>query len=359
MLSSRETFPGICADPKISSGCPVACAATSTDCYKPRLEEDTKKYSIFNRIMRVDTRSQHHTGAVLFVRDLFDPVDACLKHVPTEDLWHKAWVQYGNKNLDVNISDCAQVRTALFRYRLPISNWNDTVHADIIKSGGYSMSFWMRINDVPPNAGQRWYRKFRMWVFSSLYPPRPLFLLRTMDNPSSVVLRHFTTCDHITEDVRVYLPQEWQPDRWYFVSISYGAERNGLKEIQLQIDTTTESDYMNIPWCAPDWSQSPNFVEAIQATKGTTLSPIEITSTGPVPTKKLQALYYSQVKKMDKRMGPSASDEDREDKPIEYDRQIFSSPLALIAPPIILQQRKTPSSRCNNELGTAYVADLW
>ena len=84
MLSSRETFPGICADPKISSGCPVACA-TASDCYIPRLEEDTKKYSIFNRIIRVDTQSQHHTGAVLFVRDLFDPVDACLKHVPTED----------------------------------------------------------------------------------------------------------------------------------------------------------------------------------------------------------------------------------------------------------------------------------
>eukprot|EP00802_Teleaulax_amphioxeia_P000854 Tamp_00855.p1 GENE.Tamp_00855~~Tamp_00855.p1 ORF type:complete len:623 (+),score=66.37 Tamp_00855:3456-5324(+) len=214
----------------------------------------------------------------------------------------------------------------------------------------------MRINNIPQNANALPDAKFRMWIFSSLYPVRPLF--RMKGGSTSVNLQIFTTCERY-DNVDVSVPEGLQTDRWYFVAISYGVERNGLKAIQLMIDTRANSDYLDSPWCAPDWSQSPKFIEGILLTKGTMISPIDITSTGPVPLKHLQTLYYSQLKKIRLRMGPSVSDEDRMAKPIEYDRRIFTSPLALIAPPIILQERKTSSSQCNNDLGTSYLNNLW
>ena len=171
-------------------------------------------------------------------------------------------------------------------------------------------------------------------------------------------LELFTTCEN-RKDVYLGMSEDLQTDRWYFVAVSYGIESNGMKAMQLMIDTEAVNDYLDYPWCAPDWSQTPKFIEGIQATKGTMISPIDITSTGPVPLKHLQTLYYSQLKKIRLRMGPSVSDEDRMAKPIEYDRRIFTSPLALIAPPIILQERKTSSSQCNNDLGTSYLNNLW
>jgi hypothetical protein len=356
---SRTKFPKICADPKISSGCPVACG-TATSCYKGKSEDAaSKKYTVFNRIMLVETKSSHRSGAVLYVPDNYDPERACREIGHAKTWWDDDWKRFSQvaEGNDVNISDCDEVQKVLSSYSMPISNWNDKVHADLVKSGGYTVSFWMRINDVSHNADAHPRDKFRIWVYSSLYPMRPLFAL-FVSSATSVELRVWTTCG-VSENVPLTMPQGFEYDRWYFVSISYGVEREGLKRMQLMIDSVSVDDSLNFPWCTPNWSQSPKFIEAIQATKGTMFSPFDITTTGPVSLNHLQALYYSQLKKIQLRMGPSASDEDREDEPIEYDRRIFSSPLALIAPPILLQERKTPSSHCNNVLGTAYVADLW
>lgn len=363
---ARKKVPGICGDPKINAGCPLACASME-ECFVPAAGQSVKR-RVFDRIMRLDIKlshASHYSGAVLCVRENFDPVQACLKSDTQKDvklLLEKFGLYndffWGQQYGDVDVTNCTEVEQAVSPFcSLPISDWNLNAHAEIMKSGGYTASFWIRYNDAPINPEGAAADKLSLTAISSLYPFRPLFKVAWWALNSVIWVDMFTTCGK-HENVDVSVP-ELQADKWYFLSISYGVEQGGQRSIEVTFDTQSQSDLFDYSWCAPDWSETPHFIEAIQLNKGTMITPIEFSTNGAVPVKNIQKMYYDKAPKMKFRTGPSVSDEDRLLKAIEYDRQLYARPHTLVAPPILLQSRRLPSSMCNNDLGTSFLAKLW
>jgi len=59
------------------------------------------------------------------------------------------------------------------------------------------------------------------------------------------------------------------------------------------------------------------------------------------------------------RRGPATSDDVRATSSIDYVRPGFSFPVALVAPPIIMQQRADKTSKCKNSFGSFFQTNLW
>jgi len=91
---------------------------------------------------------------------------------------------------------------------------------------------------------------------------------------------------------------------------------------------------------------------------GVLISPIQVTP-APIPVKTLQSQYYAQRSFYLVRRGPATSDDVRATSSIDYVRPGFSFPVALVAPPIIMQQRADKTSKCKNSFGSFFQTNLW
>jgi hypothetical protein len=69
--------------------------------------------------------------------------------------------------------------------------------------------------------------------------------------------------------------------------------------------------------------------------------------------------FYTAKPKYRVRRGPAQFDSVRMTSTIDYDRATYAYPTALVAPPLILQERAEKSHKCTTNLGSLYAEQLW
>ena len=88
------------------------------------------------------------------------------------------------------------------------------------------------------------------------------------------------------------------------------------------------------------------------------MSSIAVTPT-LVPLKELQQLYNKGSFNFRVRRGARVPDFTRLNARIEYDRLPFNYQVALVAPPIVLQERAARTDACNTRLGRLFLNATW
>ena len=93
---------------------------------------------------------------------------------------------------------------------------------------------------------------------------------------------------------------------------------------------------------------------------GLVMSPIEVTN-APLTVQELQKNFYKSKPLFRVRRGPASLDEDRLASTVDYETPAggYPYPVSLVAPPILLQSRRTRTTDCDYMLASEYNAKIW
>ncbi len=400
-----KKHPELCLLEFVRQACPVSCAClygTPCRCFTAQATAPPKSYFIWDKVMpmREFDMNLGTNGDGICVREGLDAVAECRKNEanpqnfpvigftdyspststldyagtrkPTTRLTGQGngrWcnIPPGPKDdvcNNIKVWDCDVLQKALnpsCSFRVD-NGWTKKINSEIKQSGGYTLTFWWKAMDLTTwdsiNKGQ-------MVFFSSLVPPRVLFVLDFYGEGEGANINYwieaYNTNGSTFENFNnIDGGQKFEIGTWYSVAVIFGAPDpagENLKYLMLvaganpAVIATTITGYM------PD---TEDFIQAITVPGGMMLTPIEITSK-PMSISELQEYFYASESTMKNRRGAAASDEDRVDLEIEYSVPPagFPFPMSLVAPPIILQTRRERTSNCTYATGSEYNNKVW
>jgi len=265
--------------------------------------------------------------------------------------------------MDIDVSNCetlAKVVNPYCSFSTPL-DWTKRINPQIQANGGYTVEFWWKALEGThiPVDNTDWANTpsamRRMVLYSKVSPPRVILSIEFRSNFLDTQLLMYGTCTSgDTEGIEV--PGRYKTGVWYHTAAILGAKNDQGKVGQIIMQGANYAfDFADWGWCQ---GADHDFIEAMQLPGGVLMSPIEVTP-APIPVKSLQRSYYAQRATYPLRRGPALTDNERATMSISYVQPGFSYPASLVAPPIILQQRRDKSTECNNRLGTDFQQDLW
>jgi len=343
--------PAICSNEKVRTECPIACGVI-VDCYTPTSSEvEVSKNVVWNRIMPITPRAKGEY--VMCVRSGLDVQESCAR---ANRAWGTAPGELDEATVkdeefhrtitraDIDVLDCEQMKRNVDPHcAFSLENdWGRHFHTKVHTSKGLTVSFWIKFSDDTPFPAN-------IILYASVYPPRVLARLRFQQN-GILYIRIYSSCGK-SENVK----PKWTatPGEWGFVSFIIGASQEGQTGLLGVFNAASDFDPVGLwEWCVPDW---PQFLEGIQMPGNTLISSVQVQDTA-VPTKRLLQRYYDEVARYRLRRGPASK---RPPSGIQYDRAKKLSSLTLVAPPLVLMKRRSPSSNCSTQIGSAYVKSLW
>ena len=361
-----QTVPRICSTDQIKTACPLACK-TKSPCW---VGQDTKisPYTIWNRIMYL-SEPKRGTG-VICSREGIDLVKQCRDNEARPETSIAAgatgWTNVGwfgpRPFMDIDVTNCDTLAKVIDPYCSFPGGWTKQINLEIKANGGYTIEFWWKAleDTVIPVDDADWQAKpeamRRLVFFSKVSPPRVILSIEFRTNVRETHLMMYGTCTRgDVEDIA--LPGiKHKAGEWYSTAVILGAKNEEGRVGQIIMQGSNKAfDFANWGWCL---GEDHDFIEAIQLPGGVLMSPIHVTPQ-PIPVKTLQKRYYTQHSSYLVRRGPAVPDKVRASSSILYNRQAFPYPLALVTPPIILQQRRDATVTCNNKLGTHFQKALW
>ena len=399
----RKRVPGVCTSAEVKKQCPEACGVKKP-CYEAHV--DVMTYDIWNRVMLLED-SLHHKGmGVVCARESVDLLALCEKNQKTPDTSPapgasgipipKDGSAYEEKFMDIPVADCEYLKKVVNPYcAFGASNthiarrdtrrggggstsasasvaattstvdWAKEMHKKVKASGGWTLEFWMKIDSrtrIPENNED--YKSQatsmrRIVFFSKVSPPRVLATLTLRSHFDDVEFQAYGTCskDDVGR-VSVNFPRSepLKPDMWFKISMVFGAKNQyGKKGIQIMEGSQVAFQVLqDLHWC----ESNDDFIQAIQLPGGVIISPIQLTLE-PLYIKELQERYYHQKDGIQVRRGPAHTDKKRKTNAINYNRQPYSYPVVLTAPPVILQHRLEKTINCSTYAGKDFLQSTW
>jgi hypothetical protein len=371
--NQRTVLSSICASTVVREQCKIACGL-APPCYG--VQEEWEEASVWKRVMWFPvekssictTKETTRESATERCRANPDPFAGRDRSGDATESYDQLFgvdpPNDGTDYIDVTNCDLLYDRIdptctfdlgvtdddTMIRYGATVGDdWNTWFGNHLVTTQKYTLSFWMR----PIRTDQA----FNPWAifYASLSPPRLLAALvgteMRLFNPCSIEPGKET--QETQDDNFVLL--DFPVDEWTMFSFIFagdGDESMGENNFA----TVINSKYARKPkalgrWCIPSWGDgSRRFIEAVSA-HGVLMSPMRVRA-GVVPVSQLQTEYYEGKVEYALRRGPRIPAMERYEL-LELEPEPYASAGYLIAPPIVLQQRASPSKECQTKLGTA------
>jgi hypothetical protein len=394
--------PELCSSEIVRNACPVACRCLyGTSCLCFTAQDTPKAYFIWDKVMpiREYDMTLDTNGDSICVREGLDVVTDCRKNeanpqsfpvigftdysTSTNTLAYKAKPKpttrlagQGNgrwcnippgpqddvcnnlKVWDCNVLEKAVNPSCSFQVD---NDWSKTINSEIKQNGGYTLSFWWKAMELT-----KWesINKGQMVFFSSLVPPRVLFVLDFYGKGEGENIWYwmeaYNTNGDTFENFNNVGGEKFEINTWYHVGITFGADDpsgGNAKYIMLMVGSQPSLISTSLTGYMPN---TEDLIQAITVVGGLMYSPIQIISK-PMSVSELQSYYYTTVSAMHVRRGPVSFDEDRTALEIEYSVPPAGYPyqMSLVAPPILLQTRRERTGNCTYAVGTEYNKKVW
>jgi hypothetical protein len=361
----RKVFPSVCNDVDVRENCKVACDISPL-CFG--VNTDFKKTSVWKRVMWFPVEKPQVCTTKEMTAELAREKCRANTANPVDRGWTDGMeiIELYDHHLTsepdrqfINVTNCDDLYARIdptCSFDLGIEeetgeDWNTWFGNTLLTTQQYTLSFWMK----PVRTDQA----FNPWAifYASLNPPQILAAFEGTE------LQLFSPCkidsngDTVQRDHQddVFTLHDFPIDEWTFITIVFAGKRDesmGDKNFAYVINSNYNWEANALGrWCFPSWSDgSGRFLEAVSA-HGVLMSPVLVRA-GVVPMSQLQQEYYEGKVEYELRRGPRVPDRERYEL-IDLEPEPYASAGYLIAPPIVLQQRKMPSSQCATKLGTA------
>jgi len=353
--NARRSADGICGHPAVKQACPAACGIL-VRCFKSNATK-TQWYKMGNRIMPVESNTQEKS--VLCTRQGFDAEAECKKNVGKK--WPSPAVSQTPDSTDlergtVDLTDCIDVskkfdKHCQYEFETPTQDLQN-MHALVQESGAVTIMFWFRLTqeDMDPTFDDE------IIFYRSVFPQRRLLKMALVKGGQFEL---YGTCETKSTTTDVASPLPFKAGEWFFIAASWSTGGS----FRLTVNSMTVEDKDIEPaWCVPslDGAGHRDFIQALEFRGGDRwdVSPIAVTPR-LVPIGDLQSLYSTRASKLRLRTGARATDIQRMTSRIQYRRHPYVHPVALIAPPILMQERSASTDTCISKLGKVFQHKTW
>eukprot|EP00930_Biecheleria_cincta_P025362 TRINITY_DN18068_c1_g1_i1.p1 TRINITY_DN18068_c1_g1~~TRINITY_DN18068_c1_g1_i1.p1 ORF type:complete len:832 (-),score=112.47 TRINITY_DN18068_c1_g1_i1:560-3016(-) len=254
----------------------------------------------------------------------------------------------------LNVSACDSLSASVSEYctfNSTKQNWTASLNEEVAKSGEFTLSFWIRAAGAAAFASS--YTP-SLQLFSSLSPPEPVVSFWAGSGADARVSAMVHRPGGSSEMVE--LKKTLSPNDWSQITVVYSGRTSELT-LLVNAEYSTIKTSLGKTW---PWARSGRFLQAVVISSGSKnlFGPVELRSEALL-IKTCQELYYRRLGTMVLRQGPAMTDAKRMTRTVKYDRQAFSAPGFLLAPPLLLQARTQKTSECSTSYATWALNKKW
>jgi len=348
--------------------CPLACFSQQV-CY----EEPTAKhrtYQIWDRVQLLAPTA--HTDATVCMADV------AASDVPVLQERCEAWVAAGGASVNstdqgwqvwrrlynaaqgrrLNVSDCAALAQAIDPFcSFERATVEEFTRAVVAGGGDYTIKFWVRPVDQDSFDPELLFAP-QLSFFSQLSPPRSHLLMTNIWGQVRGCVQHVSASDD-PQDPSMTLDRCVEHDKlssdmdWTFVAITF-KNATELEQSSAKVIINTKVHRENSGTFALELYDPSALFTAIETNYPVLLSPLEL-SPRVYSDAELQIIYYRNKDKMTSRLGPKQNDRQRQLVQSKSTKTNYPYRAALLAPPIIFQQRASEQVDCPYSYSSDWV----
>jgi len=359
----KELYPTVCNYPGASLNCPIACKSQQ-ECFNVEFLA-IKKYYAWKSIRRIESRSKNGTICLANNLDKQRVLDQCNEWLPSINTDGLVW-QWQNdveERLEgqhrVNLTECQSLHDAV----------DETCNFDITEvekfttdlkanGGDFTLGFWFKsLGDQSLSSDGRFL--LSVHFLSTISPPFSNVMFAPMVSGSKGEVRTRSRCTGAwepglvhSEEIEMSLPS--QDGEWTFVAIT----KNNKGAAQGKAEATVATNAAKQTESQGRWNMclgdEKALFSAIEVNYPILMSPIMMIPQH-LPFGMLQDIYYQQAGEMGIRAGPLVASGERQQTKIAIDKVDYVRKSALMATPIIFQERVHPTATCPYEYSTDWI----
>jgi hypothetical protein len=359
LSENRAAYPGLCALPPGMKDCPIACQ-TKQECFSNR--PPPRVFWAWDRIRYIGAKAPRGTVCLSSSLDANRVVEDCRRWAasgaPSRD-WpgKEEWLE-GMASADaarLNVTDCDELAEAIDTEcafnAAAIEGFTEAVREG---GGDYTVAFWMKPVGGESLEGGRFFPQAHF--MASLSPPQHNLMIGKTTMNSNGESRVYTSC--FSGKGRFFEYTELKPtssDGWTFVAFT---RDNSSTQTLNSLVTNLVQNEMIGEFRQCFYNDSAMF-SAIEFNYPMLVSPIMLIPE-ILPLARLQETYYSLDRELEIRYGPAKPRNVERVQFGRYERigiekKNYLPRLALIATPIVFQQRVSPSPQCPTSFGGDWI----
>lgn len=375
--------PYVCSAKWLKNMCPLTCNGKrichdGTLKYGFEAKARRRKFRVFDRIMHL--KPKDGAKSLLCPSDRVkreELVESCRKYKQMDeemegDFYNGEWARNFSWFLGksypgvsrTDLRDCDALAASIDETQCAWnSSWLDDFREDYEETGTWAMTIWVRSKQgsfgMPSNF---WYGLF---MYSTLSPPltlahfnepypqyEPWMDVYATTLQKSTNLTKTPRCE-VFPTTLVKYQSEWTMMHVQLERLKDGSHRMcaTLNAIPLNCETRFGGESLG-----PSMFPADSFLQAIEFTTEMMVSPIEVTTEAYTPAE-IQEKYYSKVARMKTILGPDVPETQRlEEKKIQTVKktQLYDQRMALVAPPLLFQQRAGGGS-CESDVSSPFL----